>query len=76
MVARHGFEPRSGDPGPPMIDRYTTGLRLSEYHLLPISLTDKPGYEVNLMFHTVHLVIGENQVKWEAAYEIKILYND
>ena len=28
------------------------------------------------MFHPVHLVIGENQVKWEAAYEIKILYND
>jgi hypothetical protein len=39
-VARYGFEPKSGDPESPMIDHYTTGLRLSEYTLLPISLTD------------------------------------
>jgi hypothetical protein len=59
-----------------MIDRYTTGLRLSEYNLLPISLTDKPVYEGKLILHPVHLVIGENQVKGEVAYEIKILNND
>ena len=58
MIARHGFEPRSGDPGPPMIDRYTTGLRLSKYNLLPINLTDKAGYEVNLILHPVNIVIN------------------
>jgi hypothetical protein len=26
MVAPPGFEPRSGGPGPPMLDHYTTGL--------------------------------------------------
>ncbi len=36
----------------------------------------KPGYEEKLIFNLIHLVIGENQVKLEAAYEIKILYND